>query len=342
MAVDPPIVPSDVEVDAALRRQWFPIARTSDLDAGPRGAMLFGVPLVVFRGQDGLIGVLDDACPHRGAALSMGRVAGDSVECPYHGWQWRGVDGRCTHIPSLDEDQRIPPRAVTTAYPATEYLGLVWTALDSPAGDTWLPPELDRPDLVLGAGAPLRTTAGMRTTVENFRDVAHFPFVHQATMGELPKVIPPLDVRRKDTDLFMHVTYRRKQGGSPEVWHDMELSYHVSMPGRSTILLKMEAGTRYVVHVPSPVDDTHTDIYWLAGFQQGYTLFSLDEVLAYESTIVAEDLPVIGAIVPRNPPLEPGAGVSVPADRFTLEYRRAFVDFVRATNQAPVEEPTPA
>ncbi len=29
--------------------------------------------------------------------------------------------------------------------------------------------------------------------IENFRDVAHFAFVHQATLGAMPEVIEPLE-----------------------------------------------------------------------------------------------------------------------------------------------------
>lgn len=327
------LTPTDDEVTRALRHQWFPVARVSDLKMGPHATMLLGVPLVAFRGENGHVAVLHDACPHRGAALSMGRVVGDAIECPYHGWQWQGSDGSCTLIPSLRDGQRIPPRAVTRALPAREHLGLVWTALEEPLTDLWDPPELQTPGLVFGPGEPVRTSAGMRTTVENFRDVSHFPFVHRETMGELAHVVDPLDVRREERDIYMEVSYQRQQGGDPTVKHDMTLSYHVTMPGLSTIVLQMEAGTRYVMHVPSPVNDAFTDIYWLAGFLEGYTLFSLDEVLQYEALILAEDLPVVNGISPREAPLELSAGVSVPADKFTLAYRRTYAEFVRSTNE---------
>lgn len=35
-----------------------------------------------------------------GANLAVGgRVVGDCLECPFHGWQFRGSDGQCTKIP---------------------------------------------------------------------------------------------------------------------------------------------------------------------------------------------------------------------------------------------------
>ncbi|XP_072144161.1 cholesterol 7-desaturase nvd-like [Dermacentor andersoni] len=55
---------------------------------------------VVFRTADGVAHVLDAYCPHLGAYLAgMGRVVGDCVECPFHGWRFQGETGACTYVP---------------------------------------------------------------------------------------------------------------------------------------------------------------------------------------------------------------------------------------------------
>lgn len=59
-----------------------------------------GEHFAVFRTSEGAAYVLDAYCPHLGAHLGVGgRVVGDCVECPFHGWQFRGADGQCTAIP---------------------------------------------------------------------------------------------------------------------------------------------------------------------------------------------------------------------------------------------------
>jgi phenylpropionate dioxygenase-like ring-hydroxylating dioxygenase large terminal subunit len=115
---------------AALRRGWYPVARGVDLDR-PRKATLLGRRLVVFRTKDGQPRVLPDRCLHRGGALHLGAVVDDSIECPYHGWQWRGADGRCVYIPSNGPSAPIPKTAVIGAFPAVERYGLVWTCVGS-------------------------------------------------------------------------------------------------------------------------------------------------------------------------------------------------------------------
>ena len=64
-----------------------------------------GLNLAVFRGEDGQAYVLDAYCPHMGANLAVGGVVkGNCIQCPFHGWQFRGEDGKCTTIPYLDAD----------------------------------------------------------------------------------------------------------------------------------------------------------------------------------------------------------------------------------------------
>jgi len=62
--------------------------------------VLSGKNLAVFRGEDGRAHALDAYCCHNGANLAVGGlVKGSCVECPFHGWLFRGDDGKCTHIP---------------------------------------------------------------------------------------------------------------------------------------------------------------------------------------------------------------------------------------------------
>ncbi len=58
------------------------------------GVDILGRRVVLFRDESGTVQCLDDACPHRGAPLSMGRVQNKKghscVVCPYHGWAFDG------------------------------------------------------------------------------------------------------------------------------------------------------------------------------------------------------------------------------------------------------------
>ena len=59
-----------------------------------------GLELAVFRDTSGQAHVVDAYCPHMGASLGVGgQVRGDCIECPFHGWKFRGYDGKCVHVP---------------------------------------------------------------------------------------------------------------------------------------------------------------------------------------------------------------------------------------------------
>ena len=79
-------------------------------------------------------------------------------------------------------------------------------SLEEPLGE---PPELpwfDAEAWTWGHGEPFELPVALGVMIENFRDVAHFAFVHQATLGAMPEVIEPLEPERDG----LEVTLRRK------------------------------------------------------------------------------------------------------------------------------------
>ena len=80
--------------------QQVVVARVSDLeDDVPAHAAVAGVDLVVVRRGDA-VHVLEGRCPHRGALLADGKVAGDDIVCGVHGWDFRLDSGISAYEPS--------------------------------------------------------------------------------------------------------------------------------------------------------------------------------------------------------------------------------------------------
>ena len=325
----PSRVPTSEDVSLALRHCWQPVARLEDLKRGPQRAVLLGEALAIFLTESGEPADVADRCAHRGASLSMGKVAGESIQCPYHGWEWAGEDGACTRIPSLADQGQIPPRARVPSFPTRLHWGLVWTVLEQPLGE---PPGLswfDADAWTWGHGTPFELPVGLGVMIENFRDVAHFAFVHETTLGPLPEVVEPLDVERDGLEVTMR---REMQFGdkAAEFWSSVgEARYHVIAPNFIAFQMFTEAGERCLLHAGRAISATESAHYWIeGGLAEGFDDAALEEAIDYEWRIYREDLPVISAVEPRELSLDPSSDISTLADRFTLAYRPAFAEFV--------------
>jgi 5,5'-dehydrodivanillate O-demethylase len=78
-----------------LRRYWYPVAVTGDLDEIPtRRVRLLGEDLALFQDGSGRLGLLGEACPHRRASLAYGICEEDGLRCGYHGWKF-DQSGQC-------------------------------------------------------------------------------------------------------------------------------------------------------------------------------------------------------------------------------------------------------
>ena len=195
---NPPASIPDVE---ALRDCWHPVAYADALGSDPIRVMLLGDPVVLWRDSNGRPHALNDVCIHRGTALSLGRVIGDQLMCPYHGWRY-GSDGRCKAIPQLADPTQVPGKARVAAYECTSRYGIVWVALGEPR---WSLPEV--PELETYEGwqvvrcGPYSWKSDASRQVENFTDFGHFPWVHAGLLGDPSRPVVP----RHSVDIDGHV-----------------------------------------------------------------------------------------------------------------------------------------
>ncbi|MBX2798753.1 MAG: Rieske 2Fe-2S domain-containing protein [Myxococcales bacterium] len=150
----------------------------------------FGSDLVLWRGSDGAIRCAFDACPHRGAALSRGRIVDGALSCRYHGLSFAD-DGRCRHIPAHPSRDRSD--LCLRMFPVREARGLVWVFNGH---DSSLPelPWTDEIDAHLQSdGAPTlditdRFDVSYLRVMENLTDYHHVPFVHRGLVPIKPEV----------------------------------------------------------------------------------------------------------------------------------------------------------
>jgi len=110
----------------SLRNYWHPVAYADEVGAAPQRVTLLGEHIALAR-VSGPLAALADRCAHRGASLSLGRIAEDSFECPYHAWRY-DRNGHCVRIPSRNELTGVP-NARVASYRTIECAGVVWLCL---------------------------------------------------------------------------------------------------------------------------------------------------------------------------------------------------------------------
>ena len=119
-----------------LRHYWQPVALSEEL-SGPRPARavrLMGQDFVLFRDEQGRVGLLDRRCPHRAADLSYGRLEDGGLRCLFHGWLF-DVTGQCIDTPGEPEGSRLCEHIRQPSYPVVEKSGIVfaWIGGGEPA-----------------------------------------------------------------------------------------------------------------------------------------------------------------------------------------------------------------
>ena len=106
---------------------WVQIARSADLDR-PRPLIpvtLAGRNLVLFRDEEGQLGLIGRHCPHRGADLCYGRLEDNGLRCPFHGWHFDRT-GQCVEQPAEPEGSRMHEQIRIPMVPVREEGGAIW------------------------------------------------------------------------------------------------------------------------------------------------------------------------------------------------------------------------
>jgi nitrite reductase/ring-hydroxylating ferredoxin subunit len=159
---------------------WYALAASSDVPPGESLTVIaLARELVLFRGRDGQVHIIDAFCPHMGAHLGGGEVLGDTLACPYHGWRFAG-DGSCVEIPY--SDARIPSRACVRSWEVREHAGMIlcWYHAGgaAPAYEVPALSEVDDPAYTDAYVYRTELVASLQDMAENNVDYTHFHFVH--------------------------------------------------------------------------------------------------------------------------------------------------------------------
>lgn len=308
---------------------WTILGLPRDFAAGqlyPR--IIAGERVVLFRDGTGALVGLIDRCPHRGVALSLGKLADGIVQCPFHGWRFDGT-GANVHVP-WNPDAKCENLGAL-AVPVRESGGFVWAYTGfAPASEPALSESLAEPGVVL-CGQAMRWNVHWTRAMENMLDSPHLPFVHKGSIGRgLAKLVGNggrMDVSWQPVDYGARI--ENVVAGRPST---ARLDYR--FPNAMELFIDPPGRRFRMIAVCLPESDTHTlmCIYTLRDFARA-RLF--DPLFRWSNRRIAnEDQAVLESSQPLAVPAA-GTEKSVRTDAPTLAFRKLYFEQLAGSNALP-------
>ena len=307
---------------------WYFVGYSDELNPGDvKPLRYFEREQVLFRNEDGEIGLLDAHCPHLGAHIGIGgKVKGGSVACPFHGWEFR-TDGFCSAIPYT---KKFPPIArrepLLHSYPVKERAGVIWAWYHpqnaAPIFDVVDYPEFTDPQWSAHRRYEWIAYTSPQDEAENAVDIAHFATVHGSPGVPEGKAVYEGHIRRSRSDGRFEV---RSEDGTVEV---RETHVATIANGAGQKVTTLEAGLRvWLMVLLSPIKRNLTEIRFCfthpkvepgSALEQEYKDYC--DRISGETGLLA-DLPIFNNKIHRTNPL------LVDGDGDIMRYRQWFRQF---------------
>ena len=160
-----------------------------------------GVPLLVVRGQDGVVRSFLNVCRHRGARVAEGHGnTGKRFRCPYHGWSY-DTNGGLVGIPDRQSFSTVDRSTCgLVPVPVAESDGMIWTCA-TPAETRVKSTKLDIQDQLAGLGPELRSynvanyhhyasralylKMNWKLVIDTFLEPYHFGVLHKNSISPI-------------------------------------------------------------------------------------------------------------------------------------------------------------
>ena len=199
-----------------IRNQWYVILESSEVKAKkPVGVTRLGQKMVLWRDSQGKVHCMGDKCPHMSAPLSHGKIVGDHIACPFHGFEY-DASGSCAYLPALGKNGEPPKVLKADVYPTHESNDFIWIYWGEPNEDLQPPVFFESiTDDFSYISFHEPWDVHYSRMAENQLDVCHLPFVHYNTIGRGGRKIVEGPVVQHDGQRMNIWVFNRVDDGSP-------------------------------------------------------------------------------------------------------------------------------
>jgi choline monooxygenase len=253
-----------------------------------------GVPLLVVRDRQGELRAFLNVCRHRGAVLTEGCGARETIQCHYHAWTY-DLDGSLRAAPRSDredgfdkDDLSLLPASVDVwgpflfvnpdpdAVPLAEHLG------DLPE---ILARNLDLDDIVFHSRVEFGANANWKIVVENFLECYHCATAHPGFSAEV-------DVHPDRYKLEAHPTFSAQFCAAKKTGEHGQ--FHLIYPNTGLNVFPGAPNLSIGPIVPNGVGRTerYLDYFFAPGADAEWLqeFFALDDQVGREDTALVESV----------------------------------------------------
>lgn len=326
-----------------IKNQWYAVLNSAEVpEKKPIGVTRMGEKLVFWRTTAGELTCFKDLCPHRGVALSTGKITNGHLQCPFHGFEFE-PGGQCVVIPALGAEVQPPLAMRAEKIPVREEYGFIWIWWGEEREQ--YPPlryfdSLDKSFSFVTIRDHWETHYSR--AIENQLDVIHLPFIHRTTIGRGNRTVVDGPIQRWACDLdescdLLNIWVRnRKEDGVP-ARRERELPEPDLRP-----LLQFQFPNVWhnwisdqvrVMVAFAPIDEDNTMMY-LRFYQKISHLPVLKQFIHAAGSvgnliIARQDKWVVETQQPKRSTLDSGETL-IPGDRPIIEYRRRRQELILA------------
>ena len=282
---------------------------------------VFNKEYAVVRTNEGVKAV-SNVCPHRGASLHLGRFRDDSIQCPYHGWEF-DCDGNLIKIPTTKNK----PKCKLDSLNLREHGGFVW--IDD--GDI-VPSERCGP---LYSSNWVKIYGGIELDgsidkwLMNATDISHINFVHRfgdEDNGSIDNVSIGIDENyiKCKTGVNSKATNTFTEHMQPEDKTSVTTTFR--FPSSNQVWIKMKKPYEFITFTTyTPISSNKTMINWCLLYPKGNVLTDNFITRTYFDkqmyVTIKQDERVVSSI-----PLLFESDMNVSADKFQLEVMNRLKD----------------
>ncbi len=225
-----------------------------------------GVPLIVTRSQEGVVGAFFNSCRHRGSKLLWGEGNCKLIRCPYHAWAY-DLTGKLVATPLVEDEMAEHKHALSLHSVRLEVVdGFMFATLNASlpsaaASLGSLPKEwsvYEPEKLVCTRLKAWDVKANWKLWYENYNDSLHVPFIHPGSLAK-QKVAGRQRASHVETDgaYIAHFTVHKGSRGILEEHQQHALARFPKLEGRYT------EGTYYPCLLPATLFGFTVDCVWV-------------------------------------------------------------------------------